>query len=172
MAVSKTLRKLLRVRGLEEEQQRATLESALAELHRIDAALEACRARERRGRSLMRAAPEMEDRLTGRVELDAAQRHARILSLRRNEAEREAARLREQFLAKRIERRQAETLVQEAQVQDERALSHRAQQSLDEWHAAKTPAAAKASRQAGAQDEEFVSEIPRAIPHAGKGSHF
>jgi hypothetical protein len=41
MAVSRALRRLLRIRDLEEEQRRVALESALVELHRLQHSLEA-----------------------------------------------------------------------------------------------------------------------------------
>jgi len=41
MAVSRALRRLLRIRELEEEQNRLALESALGELNRLEYALEA-----------------------------------------------------------------------------------------------------------------------------------
>lgn len=172
MAVSKALKRLLRVRGLEEEQRRAALESALADLRRIETGLEECCVLERRGRDLMRATQETAERVAGRVELDAAQRRARVLAVRRTEAERLAMQSNAAFLEARVERRQAETLVEEAQTRENIALAHSAQQSLDEWHAASAPAAANSARRNRAKDEEIVSEMPGAIPNTEKGFHF
>jgi hypothetical protein len=53
MAVSRALRRLLRIRELEEEQGRLALESALGELHRLENALMATFERKHRGRSLV-----------------------------------------------------------------------------------------------------------------------
>jgi hypothetical protein len=51
MAVSRVLRRLLRIRDLEEEQHRLALESALGVLHRLEGAMEAAGERERQGRA-------------------------------------------------------------------------------------------------------------------------
>jgi hypothetical protein len=42
--------------------------------------------------------------------------------------------LREEFLNKRIERRQAETLIEEAKKREAVDQARRSQQSLDDWH--------------------------------------
>ena len=55
MAASRALRRLLRIRELQEEQSRLALESALGELHRLEHALASTFVRERRGRSLVQA---------------------------------------------------------------------------------------------------------------------
>lgn len=172
MAVSKAFKRLLRVRGLEEEQHRSELESALAELRRMEAALRACAARELRGRELMCALDGAAERQAGHVEVITAQRHAQLLEERKLDVEREAMRLRDVFLEKRIERRQAETLVEEARGQEELRMGHRAQQGLDEWHAAKAPGANGAARPQGAKDEGIVSEDADSLPDAGKGFRF
>ncbi len=77
MAVSRALRRLLRIRELEEEQSRLALESALGELNRLEASLAAAVERERRGRRLVKASAqtgELPDRLAGLEETRAADR--------------------------------------------------------------------------------------------------
>lgn len=172
MPVSKALKRLLRVRGLEEEQHRSELELAMAELRRIEAALQECAARELRGRELVCAPDSMAERQAGHVELITAQRRAGLLEERKLDAEREAMRLREVFLEKRIERRQAETLVDEAQTQEQLRMGHRAQQSLDEWHAGKASPGNGAARPLGPKDEGIVSEDAVSLPDTGIESHF
>jgi hypothetical protein len=49
-------------------------------------------------------------------------------------AKREAADLREVFLAKRVERRQAETLLREAESRQALEADRRTQHSLDDWY--------------------------------------
>lgn len=137
MGVSRGLRRLLRIRDLEEEQKRVALESAMGELRRLENALETAMTRNRRGRGLVDASArsgELIDRQAGLVESQTAMRYAVILSERIVEAEREAARMRGEFLAKRIERRQAETLIEEAKKGEAIDQVRRSQQSLDDWH--------------------------------------
>ena len=79
MAVSRALRRLLRIRDLQEEQSRLVLESALGELHRLENAMTATFVRDRQGRSLVQASArtgELPDRLAGLDETRAASRHA------------------------------------------------------------------------------------------------
>lgn len=137
MAVSRALRRLLRIRDLEEEQHRLALEAALGELHRLEKALAATDARARRGRGLVHAsagADECTDRQASLVEIGAARRHATVLTSRRSAAALEAARLRVEFLEKRVERRQAETLIQESEAREVMEAGRHGQQALDDWY--------------------------------------
>lgn len=137
MAVSHALRRLLCIRELVEEQDRLALESALGELNRLEGALKVTAARDRRGRELVSGSAqtgELPDWLAGLEESRAASGRAKSLSLRVEVAEREVAGLRESFLARRVERRQAETLIQETEATDAVESARRAQQALDDWH--------------------------------------
>jgi hypothetical protein len=137
MTVSRALRRLLRVRELEEEQSRLALESALAELSRMEGVMAAAAERDRRGRRLVSSSAqsgELPDRLTGMEETRAATRLADVLSSRIEVAAAEAEALREVFLARRVERRQAETLIEENEAQDDQDAARRSQQALDDWH--------------------------------------
>jgi len=134
--VSGALRRLLGVRNLEEEQHRASLESALAELHALEHALALARARERGGRarvSFSASDPDPAGRIAALVESSSAARHAAALAYRISAAEQEADRLRRQFLLKRLERRQAETLIREEEARDTVQAERRAQQHADDW---------------------------------------
>ena len=140
MPVSEALRRLLRIRDLEEEQQRLALDAAVSELRRLELAYISARARERAGRGQIAqgvTSGDGTDRVAGMVEVGAARRHAKVLQPRIAAAEGEAARLREQFLVKRVERRQAETLIREAEALDAVEAGRRAQQRLDDWHGAR-----------------------------------
>jgi hypothetical protein len=136
MAVSRALRRLLRVRDLEEEQCRLALESAMGDLNRLRNAQQASVERGRRGRRLVESSAhsgELTDRLAGLEETRAAGRSTLALAPRVADAEQEAASLREEYLASRVERRQAETLIQEAEARDALDAERRAQQGLDDW---------------------------------------
>jgi hypothetical protein len=136
VSVSRALRRLLRIRELEEEQGRLALESALGDLRRLEKAQAAAAERDRRGRRLVdRSAHtgEMHDRLAGLEETHASQRTTAALGPLIEDAELEAASSREEYLARRIERRQAETLRDEAEARDALKADRRNQQGLDDW---------------------------------------
>jgi hypothetical protein len=137
MAVSRALRRLLRIRDLQEEQTRLLLESALGELHRLENAMTATFVRDRQGRSLVQSSAqtgELPDRLAGLEEMRAANRHAVVLAHVIDATEDEVVGLRENFLLRRMERRQAETLIQETEARDADEGSRRSQQTLDDWY--------------------------------------
>jgi hypothetical protein len=136
VAVSRALRRLLRIRDLEEEQARLALEAALVERHRLDQALHAASARERGGRELVAASArsgELPDRLAGLEETRIAERLESVLTPRLAEAEDEVFALRGEYLAARVERRQAGTLIEEAAARDALDFERRSQQGLDDW---------------------------------------
>jgi hypothetical protein len=136
MAVSRALRRLVRIRDLEEEQCRVVLESALGDLNRLKHAQAATVEQDRRGRQLLSASAhsgELPDRLAGIEETRAAVRLAAVLEPRIEDAELDVENLREDFLAKRVERRQAATLVEEDAALDAAESQRRSQQSLDDW---------------------------------------
>lgn len=137
MAVSKAMRRLLRIRNLEEEQSRAVLESAMGELDRLEAARGAADERERRGWGLVKTSArsgELPDRLSGMNEVSVAEECAAVLGKWLEEKKAEAAALREAFLAKRVERLQAETLIEETQARDMVESNRRGQQAADDWY--------------------------------------
>jgi hypothetical protein len=136
MAVSRAMRRLLRVLEIEEEQSRLVLESALGELQRLRRALAATTERDRRGRRLVAASAhsgELPDRLAGLEETSTARRHAAALTPKIAEMELDVAERREAYLAKRVERRQAETLIQETEARDAVEAGRRGQRTLDDW---------------------------------------
>jgi len=137
MAVSRALRRLLHIRGLEEEQSRQALESALAEMNRIRQALVETGERDRRSRRLVETSVrtgQLLDRLSGLEEGRAASRLAAALVPRIEAMEEQVVEVRQAFLAKRVERRQAETLLRETEARDATETGRRGQQSLDEWY--------------------------------------
>ena len=83
MAVSRALRRLLRILTIEEEQCRLALESALGELRLFERALSETGNQARNGRRLVRASArsgELPDRLAGIEETHAADRRAAALA--------------------------------------------------------------------------------------------
>jgi hypothetical protein len=140
MAVSRALRRLLQVRDLEEEQSRLALESAVGELHCLEQALTAAFERERRGRRLVDESVQTGqwmDRFAGIEETRSAKSHAVVLKPRIAAQNEEVAELREDFLVKRVERRQAETLIEESEAKEAIEAGRRGQQSLDDWYSSR-----------------------------------
>lgn len=136
MAGSQAMRRLLRVRELEEEQCAGALESAIGEWKWLQAAQTAARRRERSGRQLVAASAasgELVDRVAGIEEARNAGRHAAALEARIRAAEERVGLRREEFLAKRVERRQVELLIEQAGTEEAREIERRAQRVADEW---------------------------------------
>ena len=137
MAVSRSLRRLLRIRELEEEQRRLAVEAAVAELRRLEASSEEASLQQSRGRRLLEASIRegvAEDRLAARFESAAGTRRTAYLLPMIEDQEMEVGLLREQLLEKRVERRQAETLIREAEAREALEQTRRAQQGLDDWY--------------------------------------
>lgn len=137
MAVSRPLRRLLRLLTIQEHQCRLALESAIGDLRQLELAFSSTIDQERGGRRLVVTSArtgELPDRLAGLEESHSAERRAAALSSRIEEAERNVEARRQEFLAKRVECRQAETLIREAEAKDAIVTSRRAQQALDDWY--------------------------------------
>jgi flagellar biosynthesis chaperone FliJ len=137
VAVSPALRRLLRVLTIEEEQCRLILESAIESLRQLERAYAATSSQARVGRKLVVSSAqtgELPDRLAGMEETRSAKKRAIALVPRLAEAETEVEECRRIFLAKRVECRQAETLIREAEARDALIAGRRAQQGLDDWY--------------------------------------
>lgn len=148
MAVSRVLRRLRSVLELEEEQAYGALERALGALAQLEAARAAAIEREHRGRRLLISGAvqgEIVDRLAGMEEGRTARRVAETLKTRIAEAAKDAVARREAFLAKRVERRQVGTLIEEAQAAEAAETTRREQQSTDKWFLDKKRRAAAAA---------------------------
>ncbi len=150
MRAPKPLQRLLRVRSLEEEHQRRSLESAMARLKTLEMAREAAFELEKQGLRRQTAgmiSGSIADRQAGLVEAESAQRRARALAARIAATEDEVTARRQEYLGKRLERRQAETLVEEAAARDQVESGRRSQQEQDDWYGA------RARRTAAAEGE-------------------
>ena len=137
MAVSRAIRRLLQVLEIQEEGCRAAVELARAELTRLQQALIRSVERERGGRHLVAASAasgEITDRIAGFEETRVAVRIATALAPRIAESALAADLRQREFLDKRIERRQTETLIEEAEALESIEAGRRAQRNLDEWY--------------------------------------
>lgn len=136
MAVSRGLQRLFEVRGLEEELSQVALEETVGGLRLLESALDAARERERNGRrhvTVNAASSDAADRIAGLEETRAASRRAKALKPRIAEMAVEVAARRGEFLRKRMERRQVETLIQKTKAADELMAGRRAQRVIDDW---------------------------------------
>ena|SRR6202044_3696471 len=136
MAAPRAMRRLLRVLELEEEQCRALMEAAVADLKQLENALTAAGDRERKGRRLVAASVTtgaLADRVAGLEESRLAQMHHLTLKPSIAEAEVIAGSRRQEFLGKRAERRQVETVVEKARADEARDAGRRSQRALDDW---------------------------------------
>src|ERR1035437_1510907 len=127
----------MRIRVLEEEQCRIALEFAQGELNRLNHAQVATTGRERWGRRLVEESArsgELPDRLSGLEETRTAGRIAQALASRIETVQEDVGKRREEFLAKRVEVRQAETLIKETEARDAFETARRSQQTLDDWY--------------------------------------
>lgn len=167
MAVSRALRRLLHIRGLEEEQSREALESALAELKQVESALAATAEKKRRGRRLVAASVEsgeLPDRIAGLEEERAASHDAAALAPRVKALEGKVRLRRQTLLEKRVERRQAETVICEIEAKDAIEAGRRSQQDIDEWYLLHRDA-----HQAGPSPVDGVEQKPKE-PRAWAGA--
>jgi flagellar export protein FliJ len=176
MAVSRALRRLLRIRNLEEEQNRRALELAVGELNRLESALTATEEKERRGRrwieSSVRAGDPM-DRFAGLEEIRAASRHGKALAPRIESQQEDVADLRQEFLDKRVERRQAETMIEKNEAREAVENDRHGQQSLDDWYSSRrhrnavlVEAPQSAARERIAAEAVATREDPPRAPRA------
>lgn len=166
MPVSSALRRLLHVRDIEEEQQRLVLESALGELHSMEHALTAAHARERAGRRLLGLSVpggEIADRTAALVEGQAATRCADALTPRIAAAENDVLRARQAYLDKRIESRQAQTLIDEVEARDAAEAGRHNQQSLDETYGSRRHRHKRAAGERPAASGSASSTAPQFV---------
>jgi hypothetical protein len=136
MAVSRAMRRLLRLLEMQEEKCLAEMEAALADLRKLKGALAAAQEQDRAGRRLVTASAvtgEMIDRLAGLEEGRDALRRTGALKPRFAEAQTIMNTRRAEFLSKRVERRQAETVVEQMQDADAADAGRREQRGLDDW---------------------------------------
>ena len=132
----KPLERLLKIRGAEEEQRRRALQAAEAKLNSLEQARESALEMEKKGRARMvegLISGAVAERQSGAVESASGQRRARILGAHIAAAENETAASRQAFLEKRIERRQAETLVEEVGAREAMEAGRRGQRDIDDW---------------------------------------
>jgi flagellar biosynthesis chaperone FliJ len=151
MKVSKSLRRLLELREMEEEQSRLALEAALADLNRLEHALQSAHQRSNRSRQLIRASAitgELPDRIAALEECRAAARIGAALEAAILTGRRAIEEMRLAHQALRVKRLQVETLVREAQAIADTEDARRNQQALDDWYGSRGHAGSAVPRSA------------------------
>jgi flagellar biosynthesis chaperone FliJ len=159
MAVQRSLQRLLRIREIEEEQCRLAMESALGRLMEMRRLQSMAAERDGCGRRLVRVSlhgGDIAGRMAGLAESHAALEMARALTPRIWQAEQDVDRLRADFLERRVQRRQAETLLEDAAQREAGHAEKRAQQEVDEWYRSRrwTDASRTGAGQAGEVEPE------------------
>ncbi len=142
MPQPQTLRRVQSIREAEERQLRAQMELALADLQRLQDALKLALERMKLARALVAssvASGEQIDRIAALEETTTVERRMKILPARIAEAETEVVSIRQEFLSKRIERRQVECLLDEARAREATEINRKSQSMLDAWHLLQRP---------------------------------
>ncbi len=136
MPVSRALRRLLRIRNIEEEQHRLTLESAAGEFRLVEDALNASHRRERSGSELHQAglrSGDVVDAQSGHVEQDVSRISTAFLEQQRAASELRVAALREALREKQIQYRQTEALIDNTIEADAIDSARHTQNHIDDW---------------------------------------
>jgi hypothetical protein len=142
MAVSKAVRRLLRVRELEETLHRRELESVQSELAQLELALRAAGERRLAGWHLVASGVQSEDlcdRLAGMGEVQAGSLFGAVVKQRIHQSTLVAEEMRTALLNKRVEHKQAEMLIKAAEAREAIETDRRTQQSLDDWYLTRIP---------------------------------
>lgn len=163
MAVARAMRRLLKVLEIEEEQAKLALESAMGELKLLEHGWAAAVERNRAGRRLVTASAEsgnLSDRWAGLEEARVGNRRAELLKPRIAEASLVVNTQRQAYLARRVERRQVETLIEEAEARDAVEALRRGQRALDDWYLNRLHRAELLRGRRGAGGEETESQEP------------
>ena len=137
MAEKRVLARLLRLRELEEELSRQSLELAVTERRQVQREMEAARSCEVQGRANFVGGLGEADsagRVGGTLEMEFARRRQLALRPLMDAADERVSRQREEFLHRRMERRQVETLVANQRTAADVEAGRRAQQMLDDWY--------------------------------------
>jgi hypothetical protein len=136
VGISRGLRRLYELRQIEELQKASLFESAIAELRQLETALEVASTREGNGRALVSRSVmtgETQDRSFAVEEIAIAVRISTVLKARVRGAAENIQRIRDEFLHKRLEKRQAETLLESALEREASLAQRKMQLALDEW---------------------------------------
>ncbi len=137
MAASKALHRLLGIRQAEEDYSQSEMKNAMAELQRLALAQETAYERGNRARALVASSAqtgELIDRIAGLQEMTTASRLQRVLVELIDAAKEKAEQKNQNLLARRLARRQVETLVEAKSAEARAETNRKTQLALDDWH--------------------------------------
>ena len=135
MTILRSFKRLLHVRDIEEEQARISLEAALHRFNELQTAAQRVQQRDQEGRRMLISGIEQGDgaeRIAGLEESRCAAQQSRHLKPQMEEAEASVSILRRQLMERRLARRQAETILQGADIKAHLESLRRMQQASDE----------------------------------------
>lgn len=162
MAISKAILRLRQILDIEEESCRREMEAAQRDHSMLLLALADAGTQQRAGRCLAvqgMAHGVLPDRLAGIEIAQSGERRAAALRERIEESLRLVEKQRAAYLSKRVERRQAEELVNQAHQQEAQEAERHAQQSLDDWYSARSSVETV---------KQLAGKMPSADPHSQK----
>jgi flagellar biosynthesis chaperone FliJ len=139
MRRSLRLARLLDIRQAEERQSRNLMESVVLELRSLENISEDTHKRRKHARGLITTSLSTGDgldRTAAIEEMAISERVATALQKKIEAIELQVERLRQDFLAKRIERRQVETLIDQAKAQEAIDSKRSTQIAMDDWYRA------------------------------------
>lgn len=137
MSTPDSLHRLHELRKAEEEQRKGMLRKALGEVHELKSALKVAFGRLIQGHALLRQSllsGELGARLSAHEEIAGSSRLVNALNLRISAAETVAEKMRDDLLAKRLERRQAAKLLASIIEREELQERRKTQAALDDWY--------------------------------------
>ena len=137
MAGPHNLRRVCDVRKVQERLRRAQMESALARLRLLRNTLMTALESAKHARAMIVSSissGEQVDRIAALQEITTSERRRKFLQQQIAAAEAEVASMRQEFMSKRIERRQVESLLDAARMRLQIEEKHKIQTALDDWH--------------------------------------
>jgi flagellar export protein FliJ len=159
MAGSKGLRRLRDIRQAQEEQSRDAMEASIAELQRLTTALVQARERVGRARMLISSSAhtgKLIDRIAGLEEIRSADRMAKTLAGKVAAAGNRVQQRRQEFLEKRMERRQVEIVYEAMQARDAADVNRKSQLALDDWYSQRKRQAGETCERSECDDSLIV----------------
>lgn len=136
MALSRALRNLLKIREMQEEQQKNALESAAAELRMIETALADAHTRQAAAHFGAFAGECVDplDRRALQLQAETETRRRELLHARRQDSQQVVESERALYLERRTERRQAEAVVDAELLRDHKESERKLQREVDDWY--------------------------------------
>jgi flagellar biosynthesis chaperone FliJ len=137
MALSASLRRLLSIRQAEEDRSQSEMERANTELQRLESASARAQERGKSAQGLVASSVqtgELLDRVAGLQEIATVKRTQEVLRKRIRAAADDAQHKQQEFMSKRIARRQVEALIDAKSNEARTAFDRKAQSALDDWH--------------------------------------